>query len=279
MLVAVVLGITGWAGSAVVLRAQARSLRIRDYVAASRVAGEKTTRIILVEILPNLLPLLASQFLFAVIFAILGEAGLSYLGLGPTGSITWGTMLYDAQTGQALGTGAWWWFVPPGLHDRAVRRRPVADQLLDRRDHQPEAAPRRPRTRAACGKAKRAGRGVESVREPRTEPPHEPGCRCSRRATSSIEYQVDPPGHAVRDVSLTLHRGEILGLAGESGCGKTTLAYGVNRLLKPPARDDVGRDRVPRPRPASDIDVVGARRRGAAGRSAGTRCRWCSRAR
>ncbi|WP_019147390.1 ABC transporter ATP-binding protein [Timonella senegalensis] len=51
----------------------------------------------------------------------------------------------------------------------------------------------------------------------------------------SIEYQVDPPVKAVRNVSLTLNRGEILGLAGESGCGKTTLAYGINQLLKPPA--------------------------------------------
>ena len=51
----------------------------------------------------------------------------------------------------------------------------------------------------------------------------------------SIEYQVNPVVQAVKDVSLTLHRGEILGLAGESGCGKTTLAYGLNQLLKPPA--------------------------------------------
>ncbi len=115
MLVAIILGVLGWAGSAVVLRAQALSLRTRDYVSAAKVAGEKTWRIILVEIMPNLLPLLAAQFLFAVILAILNEAGLSYLGLGPNGSITWGTILNDAQGGSALTRGAWWWFVPPGL--------------------------------------------------------------------------------------------------------------------------------------------------------------------
>jgi peptide/nickel transport system permease protein len=114
-LVAVVLSITGWAGSARVLRGYTLSLRSRDYVLASRVAGEKRWRILTVEILPNLIPLLASQVVFAVIFAILGEAGLSYLGLGASGSFTWGTMLYYAQNGLALRLGAWWWFVPPGL--------------------------------------------------------------------------------------------------------------------------------------------------------------------
>jgi peptide/nickel transport system permease protein len=114
-LVALVLSITGWAASARVLRGYTLSLRSRDYVLAARVAGEKRRRILAVEILPNLIPLLASQVVFAVIFAILGEAGLSYLGLGASGSFTWGTMLYYAQNGLALRLGAWWWFVPPGL--------------------------------------------------------------------------------------------------------------------------------------------------------------------
>ncbi|WP_447652857.1 ABC transporter ATP-binding protein [Microbacterium sufflavum] len=72
----------------------------------------------------------------------------------------------------------------------------------------------------------------------------------------SIEYEVDPPVRAVRDVSLTLHRGEILGLAGESGCGKTTLAYGMNRLLKAPALMTQG-EIVFHDRDGHDIDVVG----------------------
>jgi peptide/nickel transport system permease protein len=113
--VAIILGATAWPGAAVVLRLQSRSLRNRDYVAAARVAGERTPRILMVEIMPNLLPLLTAQFLFAVVLAILGEAGLSYLGLGPNGAITWGTMLNEAQGGGALTRGAWWWFVPPGL--------------------------------------------------------------------------------------------------------------------------------------------------------------------
>lgn len=50
-----------------------------------------------------------------------------------------------------------------------------------------------------------------------------------------VDYGLgDQAVHAVRDVSLTLHRGEVLGLAGESGSGKSTLAYGLMRLLAPP---------------------------------------------
>ena len=72
----------------------------------------------------------------------------------------------------------------------------------------------------------------------------------------SIEYEVDPPVKAVRNVSLTLNRGEILGLAGESGCGKTTLAYGMNRLLKAPALM-TGGEIVFHDRDGHDIDIVG----------------------
>lgn len=115
LLVILVLSLTGWAGGARVLRSQTLSVRNRDYVLAAKVSGEKTWRVVAVEILPNLLPVMSSGFVFAIVGAILAEAGLSFIGIGATGSLTWGTMLANAGSGQALLFGAWWWFAPPGL--------------------------------------------------------------------------------------------------------------------------------------------------------------------
>jgi len=70
-----------------------------------------------------------------------------------------------------------------------------------------------------------------------------------------VVYETERPVEAVRDVSLTLHRGEILGLAGESGCGKTTLAYAINRLHRPPARIAAG-GIVFHDREGADVDVL-----------------------
>lgn len=113
--VILVIALTSWAGSARVLRAQTLSVRNRDYVLAARASGERGWRIVLVEILPNELAVIVSQLLFSIIFAILTEAGLTFLGLGNLNTITWGSMLYFAENGEALSLGAWWWFVPPGV--------------------------------------------------------------------------------------------------------------------------------------------------------------------
>lgn len=91
---------------------------------------------------------------------------------------------------------------------------------------------------------------------PATGPEDQPGAPVLSVRDVSISYAVEPPVHAVQEVSLTLHRGEILGLAGESGCGKTTLAYGVNRLLKAPAVMTSGEVTF-HDRRGEDIDVVG----------------------
>ncbi|HEX3647729.1 MAG TPA: ABC transporter permease, partial [Pseudonocardiaceae bacterium] len=113
--VILVIAVTSWAASARVLRAQTLSVRNRDYVLAAQAAGEPAWRIVFVEIMPNELPIIASQFIFATIFAVLTQAGLAFLGLGDINLLTWGNMLHFAENDEALQTGAWWWFIPPGL--------------------------------------------------------------------------------------------------------------------------------------------------------------------
>ncbi|NMA78480.1 MAG: ABC transporter permease, partial [Actinomycetales bacterium] len=94
--IAVVIAITSWAGAARVIRAQTLSLRNRDFVEAARATGESRARIMFYEVLPNMLPLVASGFLFSVIGGILAEAGLAFLGLGSLTTTSWGSMLYFA---------------------------------------------------------------------------------------------------------------------------------------------------------------------------------------
>ncbi len=111
----VVIALTSWAAAARVLRAQTLSVRNREYILAARAAGERAWRIVFVEILPNELPVIVSNFIFAVIFAILTQAALAFIGLGDPTLLTWGNMLNIAYNDEALSIGAWWWFIPPGL--------------------------------------------------------------------------------------------------------------------------------------------------------------------
>jgi peptide/nickel transport system permease protein len=113
--IVLVLVVTGWAWNARIIRAQALSVRQRDFVHAAVVTGESSWRIIVVEILPNLAPLLLSCFISATVYAIGASVGLEFLGLGDLGAITWGTNLYWASNDAALLTGSWWMFVPTGL--------------------------------------------------------------------------------------------------------------------------------------------------------------------
>jgi peptide/nickel transport system permease protein len=114
-LVALVIGLTSWSWNARVLRAQTLSLRRRDYVEASRATGEKTWRIIIFELLPNLTAVIASGFVGTVIFAVLSEITLAFIGVVSNSGWNWGTILFWAQGQQALAQHAWWWFVPAGL--------------------------------------------------------------------------------------------------------------------------------------------------------------------
>ncbi|HUA77214.1 MAG TPA: ABC transporter permease [Acetobacteraceae bacterium] len=110
-----VLVVTGWAYGARQLRAQVLSLRNRDFLVAAKLRGERTLRIIVSEILPNMTSLLVANFLGASVYAILTAAGLQFVGLGNVNTDSWGTMLYWAQNNEALQAGLPLWAVAPGL--------------------------------------------------------------------------------------------------------------------------------------------------------------------
>ncbi|MFC8304377.1 ABC transporter permease [Specibacter sp. NPDC057265] len=113
--VIIVLIITGWAGSARVLRSQALSIRSKDFVAAAVVSGERAGRIMFREILPNMASIVMGTLLGCVIYGIGAQAGLEFLGLGDTSTVSWGNNLFWAGNEGALLTGSWWVFVPSGL--------------------------------------------------------------------------------------------------------------------------------------------------------------------
>jgi peptide/nickel transport system permease protein len=111
----VVLSVLGWPWGARLLRAQTLALRNRDFVSAARETGERTWRILLFEIVPNEVSLIAASFVNTVLYAIGASVALAFVGLADLNSWSLGTMLYWAESDQALQLGAWWWFVPPGL--------------------------------------------------------------------------------------------------------------------------------------------------------------------
>ncbi len=114
-LIIAVLVITGWSYGARQLRAQVLSLRHREFLTAARLRGERSWRIIVSEILPNMTSLVVANFLGASVYAILTAAGLQFIGLGNVNVDSWGTMLYWAQNNEALQAGIPLWAIAPGL--------------------------------------------------------------------------------------------------------------------------------------------------------------------
>src|SRR5262245_12748290 len=113
--VLVVLVVTGWSYGANQLRAQALSLRNREFLESARVRGERRSYIIVFEVLPTMTSLIVANFLGAALYSVLTAAGLQFLGLGDPESDSWGTMLYWSQNQQALQTGMPLWSIAPGV--------------------------------------------------------------------------------------------------------------------------------------------------------------------
>jgi len=252
IVVAAIIAITSWAYSARTLRAQTLSLRNRDFIEAARVSGEGRLRIIIAEVLPNLVPIVAASFLFTTVSATYAYVALAFLGLAgsptadPPGLWNWGEMLREGFANNAIRGGWWWWWAPPGICvamlgtgiallnfgiDEFINPR-LRTTGLSRRAakkagvHQRTTVGLTPVLSSAVGKVAPAARELA---------PGKSAPVLEIRGLS-VDYGYGAEAlHAVMNCDLVLRRGEVLGLAGESGSGKTTLALAAIRLLRAPA--------------------------------------------
>jgi len=110
----VVITATSWSYTARQLRAQALTLRSRDFLEAARVRGERKLYIIVVEVIPTMTSLIVASFLTNALYAVLFASSLQFIGLGDPNTVSWGTMLYWAQNNAALQTGQAMWALAPG---------------------------------------------------------------------------------------------------------------------------------------------------------------------
>jgi oligopeptide/dipeptide ABC transporter ATP-binding protein len=238
-LTAFVIAITHWAHSARKLRAQTLSIRKRDYVEAARAAGEPNWRIVVFEIVPNEVAIIATGFLFSLLGGVLVQTSLAFLGLGDITSWSWGSILRWSESGNAFLVGAWWWFVPPGLClaligmglalinlgiDEVVNPRLRGVGRVD------ASTPKSTIGAAQTAEAARAAHVTPIVKAPDEQD-------VLTIADLTVDYQTPTgPLRAVRGVDISLRRREVLGVVGESGSGKSTMAFAVTRLLRAPGR-------------------------------------------
>jgi oligopeptide/dipeptide ABC transporter ATP-binding protein len=219
-----VIGLLGWTTTSRIIRSQTLAVKSRKFVLRARAIGAGNGHIIRHHILPLVMPLLVVNAILVISLAILDESTLSFLGLGDPTALSWGQMLNFAFGRGAMSAGAWWALVVPGF---GIVWIVLSLTLL--------------------------GHGLEQVLNPRLETHHlTPGrpvirseipCRQETKKSEapilldvrdlSINYinEGKPPARAVEKVSFQLHEGELMGLVGESGCGKTTLMLALLRLL------------------------------------------------
>jgi peptide/nickel transport system permease protein len=113
--IAIVIGVTSWAATALLIRSQTLSIKERTYLERARVLGSGRWHQMTRHVLPNVMPMIFANTTLTVAIAILSETTLSFLGLGDPTRISWGTMLDDAFSVGAITTGAWWFIIPPGV--------------------------------------------------------------------------------------------------------------------------------------------------------------------
>jgi peptide/nickel transport system permease protein len=110
-----IIGIIYWTSTARLIRAQTKTVRERVYVRRARALGAGHTRLIVRHVLPQVTPLLIANTVLLIAYAIFAETFITFLGLGDPSVISWGRLIENAFTDDAILNNAWWAIVPPGL--------------------------------------------------------------------------------------------------------------------------------------------------------------------
>ncbi len=111
-LVILIIGLTGWTGTARLVRSEALSLRTREFVLASKALGASDARIIFRHLIPNVMSALIVIATLSIPGVILAESALSFIGLGDPTVASWGRIL---NAGQDNLDSTWWVAVEPGI--------------------------------------------------------------------------------------------------------------------------------------------------------------------
>jgi len=110
-----IIGVTSWAGTARLVRAQVLSVKERTYIERSRALGASDFHVVSKHVTPNLMPVIFANTILTIAIAILSESALAFLGLGDPTSKSWGTVIDEAFSAGALTLHAWWWLLAPSL--------------------------------------------------------------------------------------------------------------------------------------------------------------------
>ena len=201
-------------------RAEANVRRNAGFIEAARLCGNSEARIVLGQLLPNIMPLMMVQVSLTLGYAILNAAGLSFIGLGvrpPTAE--WGIMV--AEGASFIISGEWWVALFPGLALMAA---------------------------VFCFNLMGDGCATSSIRSGgHDERPAKP-VPLLAVDDLSVEFRTrSGTVHALDRVGFELHRGETMALVGESGSGKSVTAYAIMGILDAGGTRHVGTDHVRRP--------------------------------
>ncbi|MGH9265033.1 MAG: ATP-binding cassette domain-containing protein [Acidimicrobiales bacterium] len=223
---ALVIAAVTWARPARVLWAQVLKLREYPHVQAARAMGGTNSRCVCRHILPRLTPLAAAQFVRVANAAIVSEAALAFLGLGDPNQASWGVMLSNASSNNALLTGAWkWWMVPPGLALTIVVlgfafTGYACEEWADPRLTSPTSRLRFLKTRKR--------RPVPAAPSGETAAPASGPILSVGDLVVAYERTAPP---VVRGVGFEVERETVTALVGESGSGKSTIVMALLGLL------------------------------------------------